>query len=236
MQTANEPWRAVYRDLRKDIDEGALRPGDALPTIAALSARTGLNAYAARRVMERLRDEGRVLSRQGRGFQVAAPRVPYRVGQRPRFTSAMTAQGFAVSTDFVAAGRWRLSDAMARRIGAPRRPAHLSAQMLRRLDGKPVALTRVIFPPNHTEGVLDALFATKSVTEALRAVGVADFERTHTEVSGRLPTASEAQTLDIARSDPVIVTTGISVDTNAPKTVVELNETIWRVDGVRLTF
>ncbi|MEM8552414.1 MAG: GntR family transcriptional regulator [Pseudomonadota bacterium] len=44
-------WRAVYQELRHQIERGALRPGDALPTIAALSARTGLNAYAARRVM-----------------------------------------------------------------------------------------------------------------------------------------------------------------------------------------
>ncbi|MEM8552413.1 MAG: UTRA domain-containing protein [Pseudomonadota bacterium] len=148
----------------------------------------------------------------------------------------MTAQGYAVSTEFITAGQRRLSEGMARRLGAARRSNHFSAQMLRRLDGNPVALARVFFPPDHTEGVLDALLSTKSVTEALAVVGVADFERTHTEVSGRLPTATEAEALEISRSAPVIVTTGISVDAKAPQTVVELNETVWRLDGVRLQF
>lgn len=227
-------WRPVYKDLRRRIQHGEFGPGDPLPTIAALSHQTGLNRYGARRALERLRDDERAQSWQGRGYVVADAKVTYRVGHVPRFTQAMRERGLAVSTDFVVMGRKRPPHDLSRRMGLPPGSPVERAEMVRGVNGRPVALMRVHFPLEEFGGILDHLAHTRSVTEALAAAGVADFVRKSTELHVRLPTASESVYLNIPRSQPVIVTTGVGVDAADAARVVELNQTVWRADAVSL--
>lgn len=79
-------WRAIYRDLRSQIDRGDPAAGSRLPTIAGLAAQTGLTQHGARRVLERLRDEGRSQSCRdlGTGFPKTSSTIASmvsRVGQ-----------------------------------------------------------------------------------------------------------------------------------------------------------
>lgn len=227
-------WRATYLDLRARIDGGEVAAGRDLPTIAALAEQTGLGRYGARRVLERLREDGRAQSWQGRGYRVTERRVTYRVGGPPRFTHAMQAMGLSVSTDFTSVGRRRMPSDLPPGVGlSPRALVH-RAEMVRAVNGRPIAILRVHFPLERFEGILDRLAATCSVTDALATMGVADFVRRNTTLEARLPTASEAVLLGIVRSQPVIVTTGVGVDATDTSCVVEINRTVWRADCVTL--
>lgn len=59
--------------LIAQIDSGALRPGDRLPTEAQLSARHGVSRSVVREAVQRIKSRGLLLSRQGSGVYVAPP-------------------------------------------------------------------------------------------------------------------------------------------------------------------
>ena len=65
-------WRDAYRALRHEMDNGILKPGDDLPTLTNLAAKSGLSVHGSRRVLERLCKEGRAHSWQGTGFRAVA--------------------------------------------------------------------------------------------------------------------------------------------------------------------
>jgi len=66
-------WPAAARAVRTMIRDGTLKPGDLLPSARALSARTGISAYACRKAVLIMARKGELVppaSRSGR------PRVP----------------------------------------------------------------------------------------------------------------------------------------------------------------
>ncbi|SHN23701.1 GntR family transcriptional regulator [Cryptosporangium aurantiacum] len=69
--------RALYRQLadllRADIRSGVYGPGTPIPSEAKLIASHGIGRNTVRLAMEVLRDEGLVVTRQGRGTFVLSP-------------------------------------------------------------------------------------------------------------------------------------------------------------------
>ncbi|MFN0185467.1 MAG: FadR/GntR family transcriptional regulator, partial [Aquabacterium sp.] len=60
------------------IEQGALQPGDRLPTEAALAAEHGVSRSVVREAVQRIKSRGLLVSRQGSGVFVARP-----AGQQP---------------------------------------------------------------------------------------------------------------------------------------------------------
>ena len=79
-------------------------------------------------------------------------------------------------------------------------------------DDRPVSLAQHYFPAARLRGMLDALRAAPTITEALKAVGVSDYLRQVTRVTARLPNAEEAELLRMPRNRPLLVTENINVD------------------------
>jgi GntR family transcriptional repressor for pyruvate dehydrogenase complex len=61
----------VASSLTREIAQGRLKPGDQLPTEAALASTFGVSRNVVREAIARLRSEGRVWSQQGRGAFVS---------------------------------------------------------------------------------------------------------------------------------------------------------------------
>jgi GntR family phosphonate transport system transcriptional regulator len=79
-------------------------------------------------------------------------------------------------------------------------------------DDRPVSLSQHYFPAVRLRGLANALRASPSITEALKAVGVSDYLRAVTRVTARLPSAEEAELLRMPRNRPLLVTENINVD------------------------
>ncbi|NDL56637.1 GntR family transcriptional regulator [Phytoactinopolyspora mesophila] len=63
-------WRQVAEDILAEIDSGALRPGDKLPSESDLASSYGVSRITVRRAIKELRQEKKVRVVQGRGTYV----------------------------------------------------------------------------------------------------------------------------------------------------------------------
>ncbi|WP_307812795.1 TetR/AcrR family transcriptional regulator C-terminal domain-containing protein [Micromonospora coerulea] len=70
------PYRRIAAEIRRRIDLGELRPGDAVPSARQITREHGVAIATATRVLALLREEGLVLTRPGAGTVVAGDRAP----------------------------------------------------------------------------------------------------------------------------------------------------------------
>lgn len=231
-RSTTDAWRTVYRGFRHRIETGELKPGDTLPTLATLAEKHGLTTHAARKVMARLRNEGRVESWQGVGHRVSEARITYRIDSRPRFNANLARLGCRGDTRLLATRTiglpTRFADAMGLRPGT----RIIQTEILRFAEGRPLVLARNFFPANRFSGIETPLAETQSITEALSHFGITGTERQRTSVETRMPSAHEALQLHIPANQPVLVTTGRNIDRHGD--VVELSYAVSRGDAVTI--
>src|SRR5271154_4594498 len=79
-------WSQIAGALARDIEEGALKLGERLPTEAQLAERYDVNRHTIRRALEELGDARIIRTEHGRGSFVAEEVLDYRIGKRPRFS------------------------------------------------------------------------------------------------------------------------------------------------------
>ena len=226
-------WAAIAAALRAEIAEGARPEGDRLPTEAALAARFGVNRHTVRRALAALAGEGLVRSRRGAGAFVAAAPAEYPLGRRVRFHRNLAAAGRLPTRRVTLLETRPATAAEAAALGLdPGAPVH-AAEGTSLADGRPVALFRSAFPAARLPGMLDALRAVPSVTEALRACGVADYVRTVTRIGARPADASEAARLELRPGAALIATETVNATPDGEP--VETGRTLFAGERITLT-
>lgn len=95
---ARPPFQQVAAVLKAAIVTGKLQPGDRLPSYTELATQYGVAVMTAQKAVGVLRDEGLVISRQGKGSYVRQ-RTERSVGLRPHVEAVF--ESGAVAIDFV---------------------------------------------------------------------------------------------------------------------------------------
>ncbi|MDP3194049.1 phosphonate metabolism transcriptional regulator PhnF [Tabrizicola sp.] len=226
-------WSAIATTLTKEITAGHYRPGDRLPTEAALAARFGVNRHTVRHALAALAEQGLVHSRQGAGVFVAQRPTDYPLGRRVRFHQNVLAAGQAPSRR-ISRTETRASDAEEAR--ALRLKAGDPVQVVEGVslaDGQPIAVFRSIFPGGRFPDLPNLVRATGSITRSLAASGLTDYTRAETRLTAQLADPVLALALAVRPGAPVMRTVAVNVD---PKGVpVELGTTWFAGDRVTLT-
>lgn len=226
-------WKAIADALRSDLAEGRYAPGEKLPTEAALAKRFGVNRHTVRHGLKSLIDQGLIRTRRGAGAFVAATPTEYPIGRRVRFHDNLIAAGRrpdkrVLQVEQRAATRGEAA-ALQLATGDPIWAYH----GLSLADGQPVAVFESLFPAARLAGIGQAIGETSSVTEALRAVGIADYTRASTRLTAVRASATQALHLQLAEGDPLLKSTSVNVDdTGKP---VEYGRTWFSGDRVTLT-
>lgn len=227
-------WRQIAGRLKEEIAAGTHAPGTQLPTEAVLSTRFGVNRHTVRRALEELTREGLVRVEQGRGSFVAEDVLDYQVEARTRFSEWIRRHNKEPSGQIRQLRAVSADHHVANRLGLRTGTRVVMLQRVGMADGKPVSLTCHYFPVTRLRGIQDALQQTPSITEALRAIGVADYLRQQTRVSARMPTPTEAELLRTARTRPVLVTENINVDREGA--IVEFSTGCYPTPRVQMVF
>jgi GntR family phosphonate transport system transcriptional regulator len=219
--------------LSSEIGAGHYRPGDKLPTEAALAARFGVNRHTVRHALAALAEQGLVHSRRGAGVFAEQRPTNYALGRRVRFHENVIAAGRSPSR--------RISRTETRPCGTEEaRVLRLRAGTLVHVvegvsmaDEQPIAAFRSVFPAARFPDLMTLVGETGSITQALAASGLPDYTRAETRLTAQLADPVLAVALAIRPGAPVLRTVAVNVD---PKGVpVEHGLTWFAGERVTLT-
>jgi GntR family phosphonate transport system transcriptional regulator len=226
-------WTAIADTLRSEIAEGLYRPGDRLPTEAALAARFGVNRHTVRHALAALADGGTVHPRRGAGVFVTARPTEYALGQRVRFHQNVATSGRTPSRRIT---RRETRPATAPEAQALRLDAGAAVHVVEGVslaDGQPLAVFRSVFPAARFPGLLAAMDHQSSVTTALSACGLGDYTRAETRLTATLADAVLALALQVQPGAAVLQSVAVNADGAGEP--VEHGTTWWAGDRVTLT-
>lgn len=231
--TPDPLWRTIHDSLRGDIAAGRYRPGDKLPTEAALAARFCVNRHTVRRALGALSEAGTIYTRRGAGAFVADAPADYPIGRRVRFHRNLRAAGRTPAREILAVETRAASAREAAALGLARGAAVHVCDGLSYADGVPLSLFQSTFPAERFPALPETLRRLTSVTAALSECGLPDYTRASTRVTAKLATPTQARHLRITPGAPILRTIAINVDTDGRP--VEYGRAWFAGDRITLT-
>ncbi|MFL6630449.1 MAG: phosphonate metabolism transcriptional regulator PhnF [Burkholderiaceae bacterium] len=224
-------WQAIAAQLRADILAGRVGPGERLPNETTLAQRFGVNRHTLRQAVQALVREGHLDVRQGCGTFVRELVLDYALQRRTRLTENLARIGETAGRELLAhavvpAGEW------AEALKLPPRSRVVLLETRSSVRGRRVGLSTAAFPCPRLADIAAPVARHGSVTRALAELGVADYTRSRSVVSTRLPTQAEADALARPLSQPVLVVQYVNVDRAGVP--VEAGSTLFAADAVQL--
>lgn len=226
-------WRQIADRIRDDLAIWSGRDDGRLPSEADLATRFDVNRHTVRAALAALGQEGVVRSARGRGtFVVRRPRIAYPIGRRTRFSTALEAQNSSGRILLTRTARVQADPVIANALGLP-----ADAEVLM-LDTRGLAAdTPITFATHWMDATRFAdlpahLETTGSITAALAACGVPDYERRSTVLEARRATAQEAAELDIGDGGLLMVARSVNVDLSGRP--IQFSETRFAAERVEI--
>jgi len=226
-------WKAIADALRSDLSEGRYRPGDKMPTEAALAQRFGVNRHTVRHGISALVNDGLLRTRRGAGVFVAAVPTDYPIGRRVRFHENLLAAGRMPEKRGLDIEERGATQGEAEALDLAPGDLVCVYHSLSLGDGQPIAVSESLFPVARLPGIGSALAKTGSVTDALTAVGVADYTRVSTRLTAVRASATQALHLQVREGDPLLRSNGVNIDVQGRP--VEYGRTWFAGDRITLT-
>jgi GntR family transcriptional regulator len=202
-------YRRIEQALRERI--ASMRPGDELPSDAALCAEFRVSRMTARNAMQLLADEGLVVRQPGRGSYVAEPPGHRRADRLMTFSREMRRQGRVPASRVLARRARPATAADARLLGVRRGERVVDLHRIRCADGRPVALERAVLHGSTAASVMAADVATGSLHEALARGGHVLRRGTGT-ITAAAATDEDARLLGTSPGAPLLVERRVIVD------------------------
>lgn len=226
-------WTSIADTLSAEIAQGHYRPGERLPTEAALAARFGVNRHTVRHALSALVEAGTIRTRRGAGVFVTAHPTDYPLGRRVRFHQNVSDSGRTPSRRLTLLDT-RAADAKEAEALhlAPGAPVHV-VEGLSLVDGQPVAAFRSVFDAARFPDFLTHMQDLQSITAALAACGLADYTRAQTRLTAKLAPPVLALALELPEGAPLLRSVAVNVD--AAGRPVEYGTTWFAGDRVTLT-
>lgn len=214
--------REYVRGLLADSPVGTPSPSE-----RELVQQFGVARMTVRQAMDALVAEGLLERVPGRGTFVAKPRNE--VGRLLSFSAEMQRRGLMSESQTILARREQAGPGVARALDLTEGDAVIHWKRLRRADGQPMCiedayLNEVLLPGFLQSGMPTSLYHALAM-RGLRPTWAED------SVTADLPTAEEAQVLEVAPTSPVLRVARRAV---AADKVVEVSRSVYRADRFTL--
>lgn len=205
-------WLQVKTALAAEIEGGAWRPGERLPTEPELMQRFGVSRFTVRQAIASLERRGLVRAEQGRGTFVHREVLIYPISSRTRFSRNLIERGFDPGREGlleeVIPASAEVAEALAIAPGDP--VAHRRG--IGTADGVPIEIASIWLPAGRFPDFLRILAGNATYTATFASFGVRDYLRLWTRIGTRLPTEEEARALRQPEESPVLVMTRVDAD------------------------
>lgn len=137
--TDRSKFRALVDDLRRRID--GLPIGAGVPSERTLAAESGVSRMTARRALDELAREGRLVREVGRGSFVSRPAVSLPL-HLSGFTEDMEARGIVATSRILTIAEGPADPPTAADLGLPVGAPVFRLDRVRLADGRPMAIER----------------------------------------------------------------------------------------------
>jgi GntR family transcriptional regulator, phosphonate transport system regulatory protein len=226
-------WRQIAERLKADIRAGVWEQGTRLPAEAALAERFGVNRHTIRRAVAELASKGLLAARQGRGTFVESVPISYPIASRTRFSEIISKQARAPGGRLIASSREVAAPWLVEKLKLAAGEAVHRIETLHVADGVPISLATSWFPAGRFPDLVTQYAESGSITKALAAHGLDDYERHRTDISARLAEPEEARLLGLAPNAAVLVTDVINVDADGAP--IQVSQTRFAAERIQLT-
>jgi GntR family histidine utilization transcriptional repressor len=222
-------YEQVKAFVKAQINQGVWRPGDAVPSEAALQQQFGVSRMTVNRAVKELAVEGLVTRVQGSGTVVAQlHRISSTLAVRD-IHEEIEERGHRHSTQVLLLEACRADTALAQLLKLRSGARVFHARLLHSEDGVPIQLEDRHVNPQAAPLFLQADFSHMTPTRYL--LDVAPLTEASYSIEACLPNAEEAKLLSLKRSDPCLAMTRRTVSGLHVASVVRL-----LYPGVRYSF
>lgn len=206
-------WRQIADELKSDILSGALGAEEGrLPTEKELAARFGVNRHTVRRAIAELTAEGILRADQGRGTFVSERLITYPIFSRTRFSEIIAAHAREPHGRLLASAEEPASAAQARLLGVAEGATLIRIDTLSDADNLPLMRGSNWFAKAVCPNLAADYRETGSITRSLARAGISDYQRKETRILADLARTDDAQLLNIAVGQPLLVTEALNVE------------------------
>ena len=201
-------WFQIAERLRSAIARGDFRPGDVLPSEAHLNERFGISRTTARVSLDRLKQEGLISRRSGKGSIVLSPRVEQPLNLLASFSEDMRRRGLRPSYVTQSVNHASATVEVAEALGVAPAQQVFRAVRLFRADEQPMGICESWIapaalgshvPPTAVELDQGSLYVWLEQRCGARIVGGHEF------IEAARATKQQAQSLDIAVGSALLV-------------------------------
>ena len=211
-------WRSISDAVRHDIERGALKGGERIPTDIELAQRFGCNKHTARRAISHLEQEGLVRVEWGRGTFVVERTSEQHSDPQGHILHSLLDQHRNLPHENLRAETTPATAAVARALRITVGSPCLHVALLRESGDIPLSIGINFFPlkrlPRLADSIEQVLAKERltSVGSVLKLAGVHAHRCTRIRIGARLPTAEEAVQLRVARQQPLLEIESVDVD------------------------
>src|SRR5271155_4864847 len=195
-------YQRIQGNIRKTIESGALRPGDAVSSERELAKIHDVSLMTARHALASLEHEGVVERRRGIGTFVSAPKIHF--NKLMSYTEQMGSRNLTAGSKVIFGKIIDNEQEAAARLSLPPKSSVLKLERLRHAAGEPFALETCYFSAARFSGLLseplhrDSLFAILERSYSVE-LGYADEEVDATAADPRT-----AELLGVLRGEPLL--------------------------------
>jgi GntR family transcriptional regulator, histidine utilization repressor len=203
MDAALPAYEQIKAFVRARISSGEWKPGDAVPSEAALMEQFAISRMTANRALRELATEGLVTRLQGSGTRVAQlHRISSQLVIRD-IREEVTERGHAHGTRVLKVAQEKAGPQLAESLGLRRGDRVFHTVMVHLENGIPIQYEDRYVNPQAAPGYLATDFTQTSPT--LHLLQHAPLTEASYTIEACLPTAEEAKALGIGTSDPCLV-------------------------------
>ncbi|AOV98584.1 transcriptional regulator [Edwardsiella hoshinae] len=225
-------YRQIADALRQQVINGELKPGDALPTEAALCEHYGVSRVTVRQALKLLSEERVIESLQGSGWYVKEERVNYDIYQLTSFYEKLADRNVDTHSDVLTFQVSQAAPDIAEALRLTGDDKVYYVKRVRYIKQKAVTLEETWMPlslfPDLTYEIMQ-----KSKYYYIEQIKKFVIERSEQEILPVMPTAEVVDALGIDPQKPILEK--ISIGFLSDGTVFEYSRNFFKSEDYRFT-
>jgi GntR family transcriptional regulator len=195
-------YQRIQVAIRKRIDAGQLRPGDAVASERDLAKIHQVSLMTARHALASLEREGIVERRRGIGTFVAAPKIHF--NKLMSYTEQMASRSLVAASKVLFAKVSDNEGEAAARLSLPPTSSVIKLERVRHAAGEPFALETCYLSAAEFPGILDAPLVRDSLFGILERNYKVELGYADEEVDATAADPRTADLLSIPRREPLL--------------------------------